>query len=69
MSQVRFQTASTLDKESSAKIASLAKSLGVSSLPTAQIEPSLLAGFVLEIEGTEYDYSLKGALNRLGNSL
>ena len=34
-----------------------------------QVDPELLGGFVLEIQGVTYDYSVKGRLNRLAQGL
>ena len=34
-----------------------------------QIDPELLAGFVLEVQGVTYDYSVKGRLNQLAQGL
>ena len=34
-----------------------------------QVDPELLGGFVLEIQGTTYDYSVKGRLDRLAQGL
>ena len=33
------------------------------------INKDLLAGFVVSLDGVEYDYSLDGALNRLSSAL
>ena len=69
MSNVIFKTALKLDKDLSSKIASFAKGKGVATLPVAIVDEKLLAGFVLEIDGIEYDYSLAGSLTRLAKSL
>lgn len=68
-SNVTLRIASKLSGDDVAKVASFAKKHGVSTLPTAKIDSNLLGGFVLEIDGTEYDYSLSGDLSRLGKSL
>lgn len=69
MSNVKFKSSVKLDKVSLAKVSAFAKEKGVTTLPEATIDLKLIAGFVLEIDGTEYDYSLKGALNRLSKAL
>ena len=32
-------------------------------------EPSLIGGFLLRVQGEEYDYSLRGRLNRMAQTL
>ena len=42
---------------------------GMTVLPTVEIDPELLGGVVVEIEGQVYDASLKTQLRRLGETL
>lgn len=66
----RVRSAIKLDTKSLLSMAKFIKSKhGVEPQIEVTIDPSLIAGFKLNVEGVEYDYSLSGSLDRLEQEL
>lgn len=68
--QVTIKSASKLDSDSLKQITSFVKSkLGKDVKIKESLDKTLIAGFKLEMAGVEYDYSIKGSLDRLSKVL
>lgn len=61
-----IRTSSKLDASTLKLVNKHLTSLSKQNLSIEQVvEPSLIAGFVIEVGGKEYDYSIKGSLAKL----
>lgn len=67
---VTVRSAIKLDSKSLAAITKFAtKKLGHAVKPEVSLDPKLIAGFKLNLDGIEYDYSLSGSLEALAQEL
>jgi F-type H+-transporting ATPase subunit delta len=68
--RARVQSAAPLtEEETKALVDAFSRLTHLTVVPTVELEPELLGGVVVEIEGQVYDSSLKTQLRRLGEVL
>jgi F-type H+-transporting ATPase subunit delta len=68
--RAQIRSAATLTaKEQRSLVEAFSRRTGKTVIPTVTVDPTLLSGIVVEIEGKVYDASLQAQLRRMGDAL